>query len=500
MKITDFINKEKISDGFDALVGILSPETAVKRSRFRALQTHTRLYDAATKGRRGDGWRSVADGPRDSLRGLSLLRQRSRDAGRNNGYHTKAVAGICANAIGTGIVLKVKSSRKNGRNQVADLWKSWSETTACDHGSQLTFAGIQETAMKGIVESGEVLIRRVYETAKYSRLTRQPPLRLQVLEPEFLDESKTSFGNPRGNQIVAGIEFNPSGQRVGYHLFDAHPSSYPTPESRFVPASDILHVYRIDRASQVRGVPWGASVLLNLNDLDGYEDAELLRRKIAACYAAFVTRPELDGSEADISGPGLIDKLEPGLIQELNPGESVTFGNPPQVTGYQEYSTAVLHKIAAGYQIPYSVLTGDYSQVNFSSGRMGWLEFSRVIEQWRWNMFIPRMLDPIWSWFLDSVSLQGVSTDGVSGEWTAPRREMIDPVKEVEAIVSSVSAGLLSMPEAIREAGYDPETQLEEIKAWNASLDAAGVILTSDPRQDPKRLTAENIAKSAKVV
>ena len=38
--------------------------------------------------------------------------------------------------------------------------------------------------------------------------------------------------------------------------------------------------------------------------------------------------------------------------------------------GYSEYTSCQLHGISAGLEVPYEVLTNDYSQVNFSSSRM----------------------------------------------------------------------------------------------------------------------------------
>lgn len=35
-------------------------------------------------------------------------------------------------------------------------------------------------------------------------------------------------------------------------------------------------------------------------------------------------------------------------------------------------------------------LSGDLSQINYLSGRMGWIEFQRSIDAWRWRMFIPQ--------------------------------------------------------------------------------------------------------------
>lgn len=500
MNIRELISPDNLGRRIDTLVGILSPEAAAKRIRVRQAYERARLYDGATKGRRGEGFRRAQnDGPAQGLGELEVLRNRARALSRNNGYAIKAVNAIAANTIGTGIVLQIKNKRKNGTSQLATAWKRWSETTACDYNNQSTFAGLQELAVKVIVESGEVFIRRVAESAEYARTTGQVPLRLQLLEPEYLDTGKDTLIGTGGNNVIAGIEFDASGQRVAYWVHKRHPSLAGEKESIRVEAKDLLHIYRLDRAGQLRGIPWGAPVILNLSDLDSYEDAELTRRRVAACFAGFINSEIDDTVAADEDGVPLVDRLEPGILERLSPGESITFATPPTVTGYAEYATSVLHKIAAGYQVPYSVLTGDFTQVNFSSGRMGWLEFQRLIEQWRWNMIIPRFLNPVWGWFTVAAGVQGLVTSAVEVEWTAPRREMIDPLKEIEALERAVKAGFMTMPEAIRELGYDPDSNIEEIKDWNTKLDGASIILDSDPRKDPKRLAAEKVALAPKV-
>src|SRR5262249_35547454 len=151
-----------------------------------------------------------------------------------------------------------------------------------------------------------------------------------------------------------------------------------------------------DRAGQVRGVPWGSSVLLKIRDFDDYDydDAQLMRQKIAACFAGFLMDKEVPEASSDHE-TGL-EHINPGTIAKLPPGKEIVFGNPPVVgLEYQPYATVTLRSIATGFDVPYESLTQDYSQVNFSSGRMGWLEFHRNIEQWRWHMMIPNFCDPV---------------------------------------------------------------------------------------------------------
>jgi capsid protein len=159
----------------------------------------------------------------------------------------------------------------------------------------------------------------------------------------------------------------------------------------------------------------------------------------------------------------------------------------------------VLHGIAAGFGITYEALTGDLSQVNFSSARMGWLEFQRNLDAWRWAMFIPQFCNPVWEWFQDGVALSslddGLRTDigNFSIEWTAPRREMIDPQKEVAAMRDAIRCGLCTLSEAQRMLGYDPAKLLTEYKSDLDTLDKLQIKLDVDPRH----MTAQGQAQSA---
>jgi capsid protein len=66
--------------------------------------------------------------------------------------------------------------------------------------------------------------------------------------------------------------------------------------SQRVPASEVLQIYEKvrGRPGQVHGVPRLASSLIKLRDLDEYEEAELVRKKIEACFTAFVKGPGRD--------------------------------------------------------------------------------------------------------------------------------------------------------------------------------------------------------------
>jgi len=180
-----------------------------------------------------------------------------------------------------------------------------------------------------------------------------------------------------------------------------------------------------------------------------------------------------------------MERVEPGMMYRMGEGDSVSFANPPTTENYAEFNKTVLQQVAAGFGTTYENLTGDLSQVNFSSGRMGWIEHHRNIEDWQRNIIIPQLLSKVFNWFKEGLVLKGIvpASQSISAGWTPPRREMIDPSKEVKGVQAQVRNFLLSPQDAIRQAGEDPDEVLEETIAWNAKLDNANLISDADPRQ-----------------
>jgi lambda family phage portal protein len=398
---------------------------------------------------------------------------------------------IGAHTVGRwGIVAKaVLPKGETGGPELNKRWKAWVDSTQCDADGRLNFYGLQRLIVRTIVQDGEVLIRR---------RRRRPsdglaiPLQLQVLEPDFLDTGKDAVLPNGAGRIVQGVEFDLLGRRVAYWLFEEHPGSGrislrggSSGLSKRVPAEDVLHVFRVDRPGQVRGVSWFAPAIVKLKDFDEYGDATLMRQKIAACFSAFVTDTEGLGSPLgkadDTEDPG-VDTLEPGLIVNLPPGKEVTFAMPPGVGEHASFSAATLRGIAAALDVTYEDITGDYSNVNFSSARMGRLTHQDSVEEWRWDMLVPQFLDLAWRWAMEQLVIIEVIRELVGAEWTATAMPMIDPDKEVSATKRAVRTGMRTFSEMIREQGKDPEAHLAEYAADLQKLDALRIRLDSDVR------------------
>lgn len=465
---------------FDQFIAGINPQAALRRQRARLQLDALRRFDGASRGRRTENWlTSGTSADAASSPALKLLRDRSRDLMRNNAYASKAVQVIVSNTVGTGIVGQARAQRSRRRSQqMTDVWLNWAlDPQQCDYDGRLDFYGIQSLALRTIVESGEVLIRR--RTAADQRV----PLQLQILEPDFLDSSR-DIALENGGIIRQGIEYDRAGKRVAYYLYEEHPGENHLRMTNFtssrVPVTEIIHCFRRDRPHQSRGIPWASPVILSLRDFDDYKSAQILKQKISACFAGFVV--DTEAADAGLESE-LFDRLEPGALEILPPGKDIRFANPPSVGEFGQVSREMLLQIAAGFGITYEALTGDLHNTSFSSGRMGWLEFSRNVEAWRWQMLIPQLLNPVWKWFASASSVAGIRAEGIVAHWTPPRRELIDPSKEIGATISAIRGGLMSLSEAQREYGYDPEEVISEMAEDAARLDANELVLDSDPRK-----------------
>lgn len=445
-----------------------------------------RRFEGASKSKRMRNWKTESTSANSAIYGsLETLRNRSRDLRRNNPFAARGIQAIATNTVGKGIQTQFRDKKdSNLSNPAEEQWKPWANSTDFDFDGRYDIFGFQRMIMQSVPESGELLIRK--------RIVKKKafPLQYQILESDFLDTDKTIAKTDNGNAIIQGIEFNSDGKRVAYWVFEQHPGSFYEQNgvsriySKRVPASEIRHIFRQERPGQARGVPWLAPVMVRLKDLDDYEDAQLMRQKIAACFTAFVQDISADvagESDTPTTNPELSERVEPGLIEFLPTGKTVTFASPPEVANYDQFTKNHLRAIAAGFGISYEVLTGDLSEVNFSSARLGWIEFQRNLEVWRKELVIGSFLDFVVQDFMEVCAIQGKDFSNYLAMHTPPRREMIDPTKEIEASKEAIRAGLSTWSEELMALGKDPEEHFAQYAKDKKLIDSLGLKLDSDP-------------------
>lgn len=480
-----------VGNWIDRAIGTVAPRAALKRVRARmATSLALRHYEGASNGRRTSGWNRQSSDPNLATAPfVARLRDVARDLVRNNPYAESALSTIADHTVGWGIVAKATPTSK----RVQDMWNAWAGTTACDAEGRCDLAGLQKLVIRTVAEAGEVLVRRRW---------RQPtdglpiPMQLQVLEPDYLDTLKHGIPLPNGGRIVYGVEYDPIGRRVAYWLFPEHPgasgvssgSAFITAGmvSQRVPADGVLHIFKPTRPGSTRGASWFAPVLLRFKDFDEYEDATLMKQKIAACLAIVTSDPDASGAGLgmvdDGKSPG-IDSLEPGMVLNVPPGRDVDVVQPPSVRDYADYTGVTLRAIATGLGVTYEHLSGNYTDLPFSAFKGSLLQHWGRVEDWRWRLMVPQFCDPVWAWAMQAGQIIGVvPASAPVARWSAPPMPVLDPDKEGLAIQRNVRTGIQTLSDAIRERGYDPEEFFAEMAADYKMLDKLKLQLDSDPR------------------
>ena len=466
-------------------MGVLNKITAA----LRGLGVQNR-YDAAGTGRRMRGWTAPSTGPNKAIAGLQNIRNRSRDAARNDWSGESATQKWVSNLVGIGITPRVKRFPAGPRKRrVVDLWDRWVQQSDAD--GALNFYGQQALVVRAWLDSGEVFARKRVRTCESGM---EVPLQVQLIEAEFvpLMDADTWPGMPVGNKIRQGIELDRRGQRVAYWMHREHPGDGAVDTSKLlrIPAAEVLHVYGVKRPGQLRGVSALAPVLARLRSLADYDDAVLERQKIANLFAAFITRgvggdgdtDPLTNLPMDFASDGsALAGLQPGIMQELDYGQDIKFANPPEAgTTYSDYVRTQHLGTAAASGMPYEIFSGDIREVSDRTLRVLINEFRRFAEQRQWHTIIPMFCQPVRQWWTDTAVLAGRVTaaeapDVALVEWAPHGWAHIHPVQDPQGKKLEVEAGFRSRSSVIGERGDDPDMVDAERAADKAREDALGL-------------------------
>ena len=477
------------------------PRTTIWPQRFAmTAAAASSPYEGASTGRRLGAWGRVDSGPNAAIwTSLPTLRSRSREVVRNNAWVRKAVDAYVSNVVGTGIQPQWSlPDAPELKERIQKLFLRW--TDEADAAGCCDFYGLEALAARTQFQAGECLVR-LRPRRLEDGLT--VPLQLQLIEPDHLDDGRDGIA-PNGNLVRLGIEFDRIGRRAAYWLRREHPGeSLPMSgaggfETVRVPADEVLHIYQVERPGQIRGTPKPAVVLVRLFEFDGYEDAEAVRKHFAAMIGGFIidaaadqvpfgTDKGRDANQAPIMG------LEPGTFPILRPGQDVKFSAPADVgSTYGEWTRQQLRAIAAGLGVTYEQLTGDLSNVSYSSIRAGLVEIRRSLEQLIWQLFVFQFCRPVINRWMDYAVASGAleipdyarnRARYLDVAWRAQRWPWVDPMKDVMAEKEAVRAGFKSRDSVVAELGDDPEAVDREIAEGNRRADTLGLVLDTDPRR-----------------
>lgn len=487
----------------DNTIGVFSPSWAFEREVSRAHRTRlkdvTNHYQGGKKDRTTESWRVPQQAGDIANTAIMLnIRARAWDLFHNNQYASKLVRTIISRVIGVDLTPESKATQIDGSSfdefrtrakQLYNIFKVQASDLGLPGQGGAILNELYEQILKEIIVGGEVLIRfRKLNNAEQKKRELKLPYTIQVIEGERLsDDTTTSVEN--GNIIFRGIELDSEGRRVAYHIYDQHPNHPARNYNRTVkriPADEILHIYRQDRPSQLRGVTWLAPIMILLRHIGTYQENEILASTVSSCVALVITKSSntnFGRLNAPTGGDNLdaddnrIDRIQPMSTIYLREGEEASDFNPTRPNAQAtEFIDHLLRSVSAGTPaVKPSQLTGDYRRSSYSSERTAENDVLPEVELLQ-NWFFACVASPIYKemieagmlagWF-DNISLEIKTADETclcDAEWHGPVSHAIDPVKETKASGISIQNGTSSVQIETASRGIEWRRILRDAK------------------------------------
>jgi len=459
-----------------------------------------RNYAGAIISRLTSDWMSTQASADAEIRtSIKKLRDRSREMVRNNPYAKQAKRTTQVNVVGSGIKLQSQVQQVRGRKPseainrlIEEKWHLWTRAQHCDVAGRHSFHMMEWLATGALPESGEALFRIIRRPFGGSRV----PLALEMIESDVLDEEYQGATLARLNEWRMGVEINEWGRPVRYAFLTRHPGDYwfqnaPQKGDKhvFLPAEDVIHLFIPERPQQHRGVPWFHSVMADAHQLQGYEEAAVIRTRAGASVMGFVTSSEGELEGDDVEADRRISEFEPGMWKYLEPGQNVTVPNISSPD--QQYEMFVKNKVrrfASGFGCSYETLSRDFSETNYSSSRLSLLEDR---EHWKviQSYLIENFHNRVFREWLDLAVLAGeLPFDDYDSRperydtprWMARGWDWVDPLKEAKAYRQMEQAGYMTKAQIVAKLGGDFFDNLTEFSREQQAASELSVELDRD--------------------
>lgn len=457
---------------FDFLTGKKAEETPKNTKVFK------RSYAAASTGRLFADF-AASNGSADSelKNALPKLRDRSRDLARNNEYAKRYFSLLTTNVVGdTGFQLQVKAFDSVGKlDQIGNdatekAFKTWAKRGNCTVDGKMSWIEAQKLAVEAIARDGEVFIVK-HRSAKF-----KDSFSIEFIEPDQVDVTLNKKLD-KGREIRMGVELDEFKRPVAYYVLTNHPgdneyTSLSTTKYKRIPAERVIHAYRHLRAGQTRGEPWLANVMFSLKQLGALREAAIINARIGASKMGFFTSPAGDGFVPDdLDNNVPIMEVEPGSFHQLPQGvDFKTFSPDYPTSEFDGFHKAVLKGVASGMGVSYTSLSNDLEATSYSSIRQGALEERDNYKNIQ-RFFVDQVITPIYEAWLTSAMemnsfgipfrqydrfLEASAFRGRAWSW-------VDPVKEMNAAIAGLKAGVISLSDVAAQYGKDVEELMAQI-------------------------------------
>jgi lambda family phage portal protein len=477
----------------DQAINYLAPRVAQRRMMARtAVALMSGGYLGARKDRAStSSWNPGAGSPdTDVIADLPVLRERSRDAERNQPVAAGVVNTTTVHAVGTGLSCnpRINAEFLKLTAEVAEAWQkdtrhrynTWAASKDCDLGRRQNFYEQQDLALRTTLSSGDsFVVTPIVERGGYARLA------LQILEADRVSNP----GGSNTDTLTDGVECSAdTGEAIAYHVTDRHPGdmrgarSWQRIEARGAKTGrrNVLHLFKVLRPGLRRGVPILAPVLEPLRQISNFTKAELDAAVNSALFPLFATMDpkafDETFSEQDIAtivqrSSKWSGQIESGQVVNLLPGETVESPAPGRPNPeFDPFFTACVSQIGMSIGIPKEVLMMHF-QSSYSAARGALLMAWKFFMGWR-DWLATNLCQPVYElWLADEVAAGRISAPGFfadeavraawcGAQWVGDGPGSLDPQKEVGAAKERVALGISTLQaESQLYDGVDWETK-----------------------------------------
>lgn len=441
----------------------------IVRARFDAAQTNK---DNAKHWQAADFLSADAEADASVRR---TLRTRARYEVANNSYARGIVLTLANDSVGTGPRLQMLTPSEDINRRIEHDFLAWAKTVHLPEKLR--------TIRMARCQDGEAFVLLAQNPVLADPNVK---LDLQLIEADRIaDDSLTPAPNS-----IDGITYDAYGNPLKYNLLRQHPGDSTTDTSSVsVPAQNMIHVFRMDRPGQHRGIPEITSALPLFAQLRRFTLAVLSAAEAAADFAGILyTDAPANGEAADIDPMDNI-QLERNFLLTMPSGWKMSQLDPKQPsTTYAEFKHEILNEIARCLNMPYNIAACNSSGYNYASGRLDHQTYYKAVRVDQ-AFTEATILDPIFAaWFREYSLSNELDPELIMHTWFWDGMEHVDPAKEANAQQTRLASLTTTLATEYARQGKDWETEIRQIARERELLKALDIPIesaTPTPQPEP---------------
>ncbi|MBN2377052.1 MAG: phage portal protein [Sedimentisphaerales bacterium] len=427
----------------------------------------------------------------------SILRSRARYEVANNSYARGIINTLSNDTIGTGprlqLLTPASKAANNTNKNIEAVFAAWAK--------EIRLAQKLRTMRVSKAVDGEAFGMLV------SNKNLKSPVKLDLV---LVEADRVTTPWKKGlvqtqKPVVDGIEYDRYGNPKTYYVLDVHPGNagvgFHSSGGVFnkyteVPASSMIHWFRVDRPGQHRGVPEITSALPLFAQLRRYTLAVIAAAESAADFAMVIyTDTPANAEAADVDSMDTVE-LERRMATTLPEGWKLgqTKAEQPATT-YPEFKKELLNEIARCLGMPYNIAACNSAGYNYSSGRLDHQTYFKATGVERNDcelVVVDRVLD---AWLDEAVLVSDLlplswrTNRAILHTWFWDGYEHIDPAKEAVAQKTRLLNNTTTLSREFAVQGLDWEVELEQRAREVKMLKTLGI--TPEPtKPEPEKKTA----------